>query len=219
VTPTPNEVRAVAATTRAVYEQNAARFDAERPKGLHERVWLDRFLDVLPARATILDVGCGAGRPIAAYFVEQGHRVTGVDFSLAMLALARERFPAGDWRWADMRTLELGERFDGIIAWNSFFHLTSEDQRGVLARFAAHLRAGGGLMVTVGPSASEDLGRVGDDPIYHASLAPAEYTAILRDLGLAVLRFTPDDPQCDFQSVLLARRVEAGAPLTATPRP
>lgn len=38
----------LALTTQAVYERNAARFDAERPKGLHERVWLDRFAAGLP---------------------------------------------------------------------------------------------------------------------------------------------------------------------------
>jgi hypothetical protein len=41
---TPSDPAKLAAATQAIYERHAARFDAERPKKLHERDWLDRFL-------------------------------------------------------------------------------------------------------------------------------------------------------------------------------
>ncbi len=37
------------------------------------------FLAYLPAQAKILDLGCGSGRPIAAYLLQHGHQLTGVD--------------------------------------------------------------------------------------------------------------------------------------------
>ena len=190
--------------TREIYDRNAARFDAERSKRLHERVWLDRFTDGLPAGGRILDLGCGAGEPIAAHFIDAGYRVTGFDFSQEMIRIARTRWPEGDWRIGDMRSMDLTERFDGVIGWNSFFHLTREDQPGVLARIAAQLCPGGRLMLTVGPANGEVTGRVGDDTVYHASLAPEEYRAILADHGVAVLAFVAEDPECDLQTVLLA---------------
>lgn len=135
-----------------------------------------------------------------------GYRVTGVDFVYAMLDLARSRWPDGDWRHADMRTLELAERFDGIIAWDSFFHLTPAEQTACIPRFARHLVPGGTLMLTVGPEAAEQIGTVGGEPIYHSSLSPEGYAALLEDNGLHVTAFLAEDPTCRFHTVLLARK-------------
>ena len=100
---TDDDLSRLASRTQAVYERNAQRFDAERPKGLHERLWLDRFLDGLPPGGKILDLGCGAGIPIAAYFIGKGFAVTGLDASAAMIRLAKNVMPDGDWREGDMR--------------------------------------------------------------------------------------------------------------------
>lgn len=207
--PETEDLAALARHTQEVYERNAARFDAERPKVLFERTWLERFCDGLPADGHVLDLGCGTGDPIAAFLRNRGFRVTGLDASRAMLDLARRRCPDGDWRFGDMRTLDLPERFDGLLAWDSFFHLTAEEQRGCLPRFAAHLRPGGRLLLTVGPEAGEVEGRVGDDRVYHASLAPEEYETILATHGLRVLRFQPEDPDCGHHTVLLAQKAGA----------
>lgn len=196
----------LATRTQDVYERNAARFDAERLKILIERAWLDRFLHGLPEAARILDLGCGTGDPIAHYMEARGFRITGVDASPAMIALAREKRPGGDWRIADMRRLDLGERFDGIIGWDSFFHLTRDEQRAVLPLLAHHLSTGGRLMLTVGPDDGEVDGHVGDDRVYHASLSPDAYRTILADHGLTVTDFVAEDPDCDFHTILLARK-------------
>lgn len=196
----------LAALTQDIYERNAARFDAERGKTLFERAWLDRFLGLLSPGAHVLDLGCGTGDPIAAYTSDAGCRVTGMDASGAMLEIARRKAPGGDWRQGDMRTLDLPDRFDGILAWNSFFHLTRDEQRSVLPRLARHLRGPGALMLTVGPSDGEADGHVGDDRVYHASLSFDAYESILAAAGLRVVDFVAEDPACDFHSVLLARR-------------
>lgn len=195
----------LAAETQAVYERNAARFDAERAKVLFERKWIDRFLGLLPEGGLVLDLGCGAADPIGAFMLDRGYRVIGVDASRAMIRLAQARASQGDWRLADMRSLALPERFDGIIGWNSFFHLTRAEQQAVLPRLAAHLRPGGVLMLTVGPEEGEVAGTVGDDAVYHASLSPQAYAALLAADGMDVVDFVTEDPECDFASVLLAR--------------
>lgn len=191
-------------THQKVYEAHAARWDAERSRHLFEKPWLDRFLVHVPKAGHVLDLGCGAGEPIARYVADQGRAVTGTDFSAAMLALARSRLPHGRWIEADMRGIDLGERFDGIVAWDSFFHLTHDEQRALIPRLADHLRPGGALLLTVGPQAGEVLGLVGGEPVYHASLSSAEYAARLSDAGLSIVSFVPDDPECGGHSVLLA---------------
>ncbi len=201
---------ALAARTRQVYERHAAAFDAQRTKRLHERAWLERFVAELPDGGSILDLGCGAGDPFPGWFTERGFRVTGVDFAEAMLVIARERSPQGDWRQGDMRHLDLGERFDGIIGWHSFFHLTRPEQRTTLPRLVAHLRPGGALMLTVGHEDGEVVGHVNREPVYHASLAPADYETLLDELGMGVVAFVTEDPDCDFASIILARKLRAG---------
>lgn len=196
----------LAQRTQGIYERQAGRFDAERPKVLYERRWLDQLLTLVGPQGRILDLGCGGGDPIAAYMMTRGYEVVGVDASEAMLAIARSRFPEGDWRRADMRRLDLGEAFDGIVAWDSFFHLMPEEQRNALGLLAGHMKVGAALLLTVGHEAGEVTGWVGGEPVYHASLAPSEYYAILDGLGVEVVEFVPEDPTCDGHTVLLARK-------------
>ena len=200
-------IRALAAKTRSVYEQHGLQYDAERSRLLFEKKWLRRFENLLPASAAILDAGCGGGEPIGRYFIEQGYKVTGIDFAAPMVELAKARFPDSTWYHMDMRVLDLQESFQGIISWHSFFHLTPTEQRATLARFAQHLQPKGLLLLTVGPDAGEVTGHVGGQPVYHSSLSPAAYQEVLHSLGMTVLDFVPEDPECDFASVLLSRKM------------
>jgi len=197
----------LSAKVQGVYQRNAERFDRERPKSLIERHWLQRFYELLPPNGDVLDVGCGAGEPIAHFFISNGCRVTGIDFSDPMLKIARSRFPDHNWLYADMRRLALARSFDGIIAWHSFFHLTPADQIQTLPRLARHLRPGAPLLLTVGPRCGEVVGKVGDEAVYHASLSPEHYKAILKSADTSVIEFAPEDERCGGATVLLARRL------------
>ncbi|MEC3862627.1 class I SAM-dependent methyltransferase [Mesobacterium sp. TK19101] len=190
-----------------VYDRQAAVYDAQRSRALFEARWLARFAACLPANGHVLDLGCGAGEPIARWFLSEGFALTGLDFSIAMLDIARSRWPSGDWRQGDMRDFALPERFDGIVAWDSFFHLTGPEQRDVIARIGSHLKPGGSLLLTVGPAAGEVQGTVGGEPVYHASLSPADYAACLEDNGLILTGFLSEDPETDRHSVLMARKL------------
>ncbi|WP_116130854.1 trans-aconitate 2-methyltransferase [Tropicimonas sp. IMCC34043] len=176
----------------------------ERGQSLFERRWLERLMRTAPG-LRVLDLGCGAGRPISVWLAGQGASVTGVDGAAAMCALFRANLPGHTCHHADMRGLSLGQRFDAILAWNSFFHLSAEDQVGMFPVFAAHAAPGAALMFTSGPAAGEAFGTVAGAPIYHASLAPEQYRALLHDNGFAVVDFVPEDPDCNGHTVWLAR--------------
>jgi SAM-dependent methyltransferase len=189
-----------------LYERHARAFDRERNKSLFERAWLDRFRAVVGTGAPLLDIGCGSGEPIAGYLIAAGHSVTGVDSSATMIELCRERFPAQSWLVADMRKLDLGRRFGGILAWDSFFHLAPDDQRAMFPLFARHAAEGAALMFTSGPRAGEAIGSYHDEPLYHASLDPEEYTALLQVNGFGVVAHVAEDATCGGRTVWLARR-------------
>jgi trans-aconitate methyltransferase len=121
------------------YERHALSWDADR----RAAVWIDkpcieRFLDFLPRDATVLDLGCGGGSPVARHMVAHGFRITGVDSSPTLISLCRARMPDQEWIVGDMRSLALGRRFQGILAWDSFFHLCHDDQQTMFEIFALH---------------------------------------------------------------------------------
>jgi SAM-dependent methyltransferase len=188
-----------------LYEDNAAAWDRQRGRELFEKAWLDRFLALLPEAPEVLDIGCGMGEPIAAYLIDRGARVTGIDSAPSLIALCRERFPAHEWIVGDMRTLDLARRFDGILAWHSFFHLHPDDQRPMFARFAAHARPGAALMFTSGWSHGEAIGAWQGEPLYHGSLDTKEYRRLLGENGFAVVDHKVRDPECGDATIWLAQ--------------
>jgi SAM-dependent methyltransferase len=161
---------------------------------------------MIPAGGTILDLGCGPAKPMAAYLLAQGFDVCGVDSSPTMISLARTNFPDRQWIVADMRTLALGKRFAGVMAWDSFFHLNFDDQRRMFPVFRDHAAAGAPLLFTSGPRHGEATGDLHGNPLYHASLAPDEYRALLAANEFDVVDFVPEDPSCGGHTVWLARR-------------
>ncbi len=190
-----------------LYTEHGADFDKERGRSLAEKPWLDRFTSLLPGGGSILDIGCGSGEPIAGYFIANGYDVTGIDASLPLIELCRSRFPENLWAVADMRELALGRRFDGLIAWHSFFHLKPEDQRLMFGIFRQHANDGAALMFTAGPGHGEAIGTFHGKPLYHASLAREDYESLLAAHGFRLLDHTVNDPQCGGATVYLARRV------------
>jgi len=191
-----------------LYERHAQAFDADRGKSLFERDWLDRFRSAAGADAAILDVGCGSGEPIARYFIGSGHRVTGVDASRSLIGFCAVRFADHEWIVGDMRQLDLGVRFGGIIAWDSFFHLSPDDQRAMFPIFKAHAAPGAALMFTSGPYAGEAIGSYRGETLYHASLDPDAYEALLDANGFKVLRHVAEDATCGGRTVWRPIRAE-----------
>lgn len=164
----------------ALYERHAGAWDRARGSGaFEERPWIDAFATHVPSGGAILDIGCGSGAPIARHLVACGFRISGVDTSISLIELCRSRMPSEEWIVADMRELELGARFDGVLAWHSFFHLAPDAQRGMFPVFARHCRPGSALMFTSGDRDGEAIGSFEGDALYHASLAPEEYQSLL----------------------------------------
>lgn len=190
----------------ALYERFAPHWDRDRGRSLFEKRWLNQFLAVMPRDGDILDIGCGSAEPIARYLIEAGRVVAGLDSSASLIAMARMRFPDHDWIVGDMRELRLQRKFSGLIAWDSFFHLCPEDQRRMFPVFQAHAADGAALLFTSGPRYGEAIGTLQGEPLYHASLDPGEYRALLALHGFEVLQHTLDDADCGGHTICLAKR-------------
>jgi SAM-dependent methyltransferase len=177
------------------YERHALSWDADRRAATWiDQPFIERFLGFLPRGAAVLDLGCGGGSPVALHMVAQGFRVTGVDSSPTLISLCRTRMPDQEWIVGDMRSLALGRRFGGILAWDSFFHLRHEDQRAMFGIFAARAAPAAILIFNAGFGHGEAVGSYRGDPLFHASLDASEYEALLADFGFELIEHSINDP-------------------------
>jgi SAM-dependent methyltransferase len=112
--------------------------------------------------AKTLDLCCGHGN-VAAGLVRSGARVVGVDFSPAMLALAREAVPEAHFVEGDAMDLDFSEaEFDAVTIGFGIPHVP--DPPTVLREVRRVLRPGGKLAFSVwcGPDVDTALGYVFD---------------------------------------------------------
>lgn len=95
----------------------------------------------------LLDVACGPGY-VAAQAARRGAQVLGVDFSSAMVALARSRHPALEFREGDAQALQLPDAaFDAVAINFGLLHLDQPQQ--ALNEAARVLAPGGRCAFTV----------------------------------------------------------------------
>ncbi|MFS8045754.1 class I SAM-dependent methyltransferase [Rhizobium sp. BR 314] len=125
--------------TSSFYTDNATLY-AARDRNL-PRKRLDAFLDTLPAGASILELGCGAGQD-AAYMLSRGFDVAPTDGS-AELAREAEKRIGRPVRIMRFETLDSVSAFDGIWAEASLLHVPRSTLPDVFRRILQALKTGG----------------------------------------------------------------------------
>ena len=104
---------------------------------------------------TILDFGCGPGRDLRA-FTDIGHVGIGLEGSERFVGMAREQ----GFEVLQQNFLELdlpGEKFDGVFANASLFHVPSQELPRVLRELHATLKPGG-VLFSSNPRGSNEEG-------------------------------------------------------------
>jgi SAM-dependent methyltransferase len=107
--------------------------------------FLEKNLQLQPGQR-ILDVPCGFGRH-SLELTRRGYRMTGVDVSTEMLAVAKrlaaEAGAGIEWRAAEMRDLAWQSEFDAAFCFgNSFGYLDRDGTRNFLSSLSRSLKKG-----------------------------------------------------------------------------
>ncbi|MBT9246733.1 class I SAM-dependent methyltransferase [Gemmobacter fulvus] len=186
--------------------------------GVEADTWAQPMRDHLgPTPLRVLELACGTGE-VTRLVHDLGHDVTALDFSEAMLAVARAKHagkPRLRFLLADAgQTMEPSASYDAILCRHLVWTLTEPET--AFADWFRLLRPGGRLLVYDGnwahPSrhgrwAARALAlwdRLSPDPNYDGALGP-RHAAIMRQLpfaeGLTAARLTPMLTEAGFVQV------------------
>jgi SAM-dependent methyltransferase len=116
------------------------------PGAAELRVHSYDLLGLRPDQA-VVDVGCGSGRAVAE-LAEHGTRPVGIDVSEEMLAVARQRWPAQEFRLGTADELPLADESVAGYRADKVFHELTDPAAAV--REARRVLVAGGRIVLVG---------------------------------------------------------------------
>ena len=124
---------------------------SRRSEGIDAHVdWIQTaVLEAEPSR--ILDLGCGPGF-YATRFAKRGHQCTGIDFSPASIAYAKDQAAASGLSQTfiegDIRTTDYGEGFDLVmLIFGELNVFAPHDAEEILKKAYAALRPGGRILL------------------------------------------------------------------------
>ncbi len=142
-----------------------------------------------PEARSLLDVACGTGAHLEVFAEEFGD-VAGLEISEPMLDLARRRLPGVPLHAGDMRSFDLGRRFDVITClFASIGYAGSPDSvDATVACLARHLTPGGVVVVEPWWFADHFLdGHVSGDVVETADATIARLSRTVRDGNTSVM--------------------------------
>lgn len=140
----------------ADYDDIAKEYAEEFFYDTSDNKYIDAFLQSLDG-IKILDVGCGNGKD-CKYISEKGFEVIGIDLSVGMLAIAKEKVPNGKFEVMDIADITYPENsYDGIISNCSLFHIPSEELPKTLESFARVLKPNGKLLLILQEGLGETM--------------------------------------------------------------
>lgn len=166
----------VADGTRQFYSTNAANYVQSGGEEISQH--LHGFLAELPARAKILELGCGGGRDAKA-MIAAGHDVEPTDGIPEIASKAEELLgiPVKVLRFED---LDACEAYDAIWANASLLHVARSALPDVLRRVCTALKPGGLHLATYKGGGQEGLDRHGR---YYNYLAPEDVVRMYQHAG------------------------------------
>jgi SAM-dependent methyltransferase len=153
--------------------------------------WLGHLIESLPSKGSrVLDLGCGAGIPVARDLAALGHSVLGVDGSAQQIVRARRNVPAATFIEADMCEVDFETAyFDAVGAFYSITHIPPAQQGQLISKIALWLKPGGTLIASFGAGeAGEWTGEWLGTMMFFGHGGEEATLNCLRDAGLKVRR-------------------------------
>lgn len=169
------------------YDKIAEEYETDRHAFDHVKE-LEEFASLLPKNAKVLDVGCGAGIPVAKFLVDSGFEVVGIDFSENMLRLARKNMPQTTFIRKDMTKLDFADNtFDGLTAFYSIIHVPREKHSLLFKSFNRILKPNGIMLACMGPDEWEATEDYYGTKMFWSQYSPEKSLQLVKDAGFEVI--------------------------------
>jgi SAM-dependent methyltransferase len=167
------------------YDRIAARYLQSRAAAPPDMALLAQLTSRLPTNSPVLDAGCGAGVPVTRTLAER-YDVTGVDFSLAQLHLARDLVPDAHFVCQDLTHLGFRDAaYAAVCSFYAIIHIPRDLHRRVLAAFHRILAPGGLALLCLGVDdvAVDIQGDYFGSPMYWSQFGEATNRRMVQEAG------------------------------------
>lgn len=196
------------AVIKKVYNQVAHLYNQDR-KNLGSSKYLNKFIQLLPDQAEVLDLGCGNGFPVVEKLLKKGHLVTGLDISEQQIFLAKKNFPRADFQVADLADLHAGDyQADALVCYYTIFHLPRKNHLQLLKTFNSFLPVGGLLLITMGEKDFEGWHDFYGQKMWSSHYGPVKNRQILKEAGFEILLDEIDFSNREEHQIIIAKKVK-----------
>lgn len=192
---------------KAQYNKLAENYLAGRNQFKNNR-YLEKLNDLLPTGSQILDIGCGAGKPIDKFLIDNGHKVIGIDISEKQIELAKINLPQGEFKVEDMSDFADKEySVDAVVSFYAIFHTKRESHQQILNTINSFLKKRGLLLITMG--ATEWEGK--EDNFFGGEMEWSHYgkeenIKLVKNAGFEIILSEIDTSGGENHLVILARK-------------
>jgi len=191
---------------RKGYDKIAKRYMEVRNQFVNNR-YLEKLNKLLKPGSIILDMGCGAGKPIDRFFIYRGHKVIGIDISKKQTNLAKKNVPQATYMVKDISNLQKEEyQVDAVVSFYTILHIPRETHQELFEKMNSFLPEGGLALVTMASSEWEGIEDFYGVKMYWSHYGPEKNREIIEKAGFEVTLDEIDTSGGERHQVILARK-------------
>ncbi len=189
------------------YNKIASHYSENRDQFKNDK-YLFKLTELLNTESIILDVGCGSGKPIDQFLINNGFKVIGLDISEEQITLAKKNVPQAQFKVQDMMELEENEySVEAVVSFYAIFHTPREQHLDLLKKFYSYLKEDGMMLVTMG---SSDWEGTEDDfhgaQMYWSHFGKDKNRKLVEEAGFEIIEDEIDLSGGEKHQVILARK-------------
>jgi len=189
------------------YRQIAEKYSSARNQFKNLK-YLKKLNSLLRPNSTILDLGCGSGKPIDEFFVNHGHKIIGIDICPEQIKMARKNIPTGSFMVKDVAILKESEfKIEAVVSFYTIFHLPRKKHQQIFKTINSFLDKNGLLLVTMGASNWEGIENFYGASMYWSHYGPQKNKEIIEKAGFKILLDEIDTAGGEKHQIILAGKL------------
>ncbi|KAF2110571.1 S-adenosyl-L-methionine-dependent methyltransferase [Lophiotrema nucula] len=115
------------------YDSLGMRYEKAYGHCLDHIEFVKKALEMLSPGASVLDTGCGTGKPTASMVINSGRQLHGIDFSPVMISICHQQVPGGTFEQADMLDWVALVPFDAAISTFALLNFPHAQMSSIIA--------------------------------------------------------------------------------------